>query len=297
MPPRSKNKTKNKTKIPVLPFIRGKVNQGKVRSVGISPKHGSCLEIDLGFGNSQRIDHEDALHFQEGDIVEITGGFHDPGIRRSDAAEEELGTYQISSLDLTDTRGFESVVGLGSVIQRGVVFCFKGLDLPLKDSAEGKKLQKHINGIREQSPYMVLKKYQRNPLMQYVADVFYLPHETDPVKTAREGRFLNQELLDLGLAKVYDARKRKINFKKRTIKMENRDELDLVTGNFKAEVCMYINDCMQYLKAGMEGRSIDMEKGEFDPTDEEFLIIYGLKDLKDICMRMSGDIPMDWKGN
>lgn len=72
---------------------------------------------------------------------------------------------------------------------------------------------------------------------------------------------------------------------------------EFVTGNFKKEVCMYINDCKQYLKAALEGRPVDMEKGEFDPTQDEYLIIYGMKELKDLSMRLSGRRPLNWKGN
>ena len=75
------------------------------------------------------------------------------------------------------------------------------------------------------------------------------------------------------------------------------EEIDLVTGNFKAEVCMYINDCKQYLRAAIERKPVNMEKGEFDPTDEEFLIIYGLKKLKDMCMQAAGQARLDWEGN
>ena len=74
-------------------------------------------------------------------------------------------------------------------------------------------------------------------------------------------------------------------------------EIDLVTGNFKAEVCMYINDCKQYLRAAVEGKPVNMKKGEFDPTDEEFLIIYGSKELKDMCMQAAGRRHLDWRGH
>ncbi|GEM_PF-6468815 len=72
---------------------------------------------------------------------------------------------------------------------------------------------------------------------------------------------------------------------------------EFLTGNFKKEVCMYINDCKQYLKAALEKRPVDMEKDEFDPTQDEFLIIYGMKELKDLSMRLAGRRPLDWKGN
>jgi len=69
------------------------------------------------------------------------------------------------------------------------------------------------------------------------------------------------------------------------------------TGDFKKEVCMYINDCKQYLKAALEKRPVDMMAEEFNPTDDEFLIIYGMKELKDLSMMLSGRRPLDWKGN
>jgi hypothetical protein len=72
---------------------------------------------------------------------------------------------------------------------------------------------------------------------------------------------------------------------------------EFFTGDFKTEVCMYINDCKQYLKAGLTGKPVDMETGEFDPTQEEFLIIYGLKELKDMCMQVARRRRLDWKGN
>lgn len=80
--------------------------------------------------------------------------------------------------------------------------------------------------------------------------------------------------------------------------MKKKDIPDeFLTGSFKKDVCMYINDCKQYLKAGLAGKPVNMQKGEFDPTDNEFLIIYGLKELKDLSMRVAGRRPLDWKGN
>ncbi len=80
-------------------------------------------------------------------------------------------------------------------------------------------------------------------------------------------------------------------------KKKHSYEDEFLTGNFKKEVCMYINDCRQYLKAAIEGRPVDMMKGEFDPTEDEFLIIYGMKELKDLSMRAAGRRPLNWKGD
>ncbi len=62
-------------------------------------------------------------------------------------------------------------------------------------------------------------------------------------------------------------------------------------------MCKYINDCKQYLTAAVEGKPVDMRKSEFDPTEDEFLIVYGLKELKDLSMRAAGIKPFNWKEN
>ena len=80
-------------------------------------------------------------------------------------------------------------------------------------------------------------------------------------------------------------------------KNKHHHEDGFVTGDFKKEVCMYINDCKQYLKAAVVGKAVDMMKGEFDPTEDEFLIIYGMKEIKDLSMRLAGRKPLNWKGN
>ncbi len=179
---------------------------------------------------------------------------------------------------------------------QGQTLALRGLDFPGFRSKKGRALHEHLLKVIRSVPFLAVKKYGKDAFVRHSVDVFYCPGENDPVKVAEQGRCLNQELLELGLAKPYDVNKRKIDFSKRSFKMYD-EQIDLVTGNFKAEVCMYINDCKQYLRAANEGKPVNMEKGEFDPTDEEFLIIYGLKELKDMCMQQARRARLKWQGN
>ena len=154
----------------------------------------------------------------------------------------------------------------------------------------------HLQKVFKSAGWLSIIKYGKDPLLHYLAEFYYLEGEPDPVKVIQRGRCLNREILEMGLAKPYDEKKRKIDFSKRSICVDE-EQIDLVTGNFKAEVCMYINDCKQYLRAAIEGKPVNMEKGEFDPTDEEFLIIYGLKKLKDMCLQAAGQARLEWEGN
>ena len=173
---------------------------------------------------------------------------------------------------------------------------FRGLDLPDPYSQKGRALRKYLTTVIGSIEFLAVRRYEKNAFLRFNTDFFYLPGEGDFRRVAAKGRHLNRELLELGLARPYDENKRKIDFSKRRIRVKNVD-IDLGTGNFKSEVCMYINDCKQYLRAALERKPVNMEKGEFDPTDEEFLIIYGLKELKDMSMILAGRPRLDWKGN
>ena len=196
------------------------------------------------------------------------------------------------------TRRFdlEAMVEFEKGFYQTQTMALRGLDLPGYRSKKGQALLQYLVKTIRSVPFLMVKKYGKDAFVRHSVEVFYLPGEKDPAQAFKHGRCLNRELLDLGLAKPYDENKRKIDFSKRSITVYDKD-IDLVTGNFKAEVCMYINDCKQYLRAALEGKPVRMEKAEFDPTDEEFLIIYGLKEVKEMSMRLAGGIPLDWKGN
>ena len=48
----------------------------------------------------------------------------------------------------------------------------------------------------------MIKTHGTDKYARYVTDVFYLPDEANSARVAREGNFLNQELLDIGHAVV-----------------------------------------------------------------------------------------------
>jgi len=59
--------------------------------------------------------------------------------------------------------------------------------------------------------------------------------------------------------------------------------------SFEKLVAMYVNDCLGYLS-----KKDFKSKDSFDDTENQELIYYGLRDLKDSCMRISGEEPLDW---
>jgi len=59
-------------------------------------------------------------------------------------------------------------------------------------------------------------------------------------------------------------------------------------------IAMYINDCMQYLKAKLKNKKVDLSKEEFS-LSKKGNIINGLKELKDLCMKIAGRKPFNWR--
>ena len=52
-------------------------------------------------------------------------------------------------------------------------------------------------------PFAIVKTYNRDKYRRYLADIFYLPDNKDVYAVAQKGMYLNQELIDEGLAERY----------------------------------------------------------------------------------------------
>jgi len=75
-----------------------------------------------------------------------------------------------------------------------------GIDCPEVDTDRGKRAQSFVRKRLFAGSTIVIRTSKSDKYDRYLADVFYLEGETDPVKIAEEGIFLNQELLNERLA-------------------------------------------------------------------------------------------------
>lgn len=76
----------------------------------------------------------------------------------------------------------------------------RAVDCPELDTQEGKTAKKFVQKRLWVNALIVVKTYREDKYGRYLADVFYLQGEHDPDLIAREGIFLNQELLNEHLA-------------------------------------------------------------------------------------------------
>jgi endonuclease YncB( thermonuclease family) len=77
-----------------------------------------------------------------------------------------------------------------------------GIDCPPIDTAKGYEAFEYVRDELARAPFVMVKTHQIDIYGRYVAHLFYSFSEKDKAKVFTEGRYLNQELLDRGLAKL-----------------------------------------------------------------------------------------------
>lgn len=77
-----------------------------------------------------------------------------------------------------------------------------GIDCPPIDEKKGYEAFEYVRDQLARAPFVMVKTHQIDIYGRYVAHVFYSFTEKDKAKVFSEGRYLNQELLDRGLARL-----------------------------------------------------------------------------------------------
>ncbi len=79
----------------------------------------------------------------------------------------------------------------------------KGINAKELETKEGQNAKDYVESRLKECKFIVIKTYWRDKFTRYLADVFYMKQENNMNKVIGCGKFLNQELLDGGLAVKY----------------------------------------------------------------------------------------------
>ena len=79
----------------------------------------------------------------------------------------------------------------------------RGIDAPEMSTPKGKLCRGFVTDTLAACVRIVVSTSRPDKYGRYLADVFYLPGETDVEAIRARGVFLNQQLLDEGMAKRY----------------------------------------------------------------------------------------------
>lgn len=109
-------------------------------------------------------------------------------------------TYKAFLLDVIDGDTIWVNIDLGFGAWTTQKLRLKGINTKAVETSEGKGAKEFMESCLKRCKFIAVKTYWRDKFTRYLADIFYIQREDDFKKVIREGRFLNQAMLDEGLA-------------------------------------------------------------------------------------------------
>lgn len=191
--------------IPQLAVTRGQLLTYEVIELAYPESKQMSPYLDLGFQMRRPFPENKSLRLKEGTIVEARATNGRYSFSKTTAAAAQRFTYKAQLLRVVDgdTLWVNIDTGLGMLIKQKLRL--RGIDCPEIDTPEGKRAKRFVQSRLKDLEWLIVKTHKdtTDKYDRYLADIFFLSDEPNPQKVAQEGRFLNQELLDVRLATVY----------------------------------------------------------------------------------------------
>lgn len=156
--------------------------------------------IDIGFGIERDVKGPDGEPIRPGMVVRAVREGEDYSVRFANSEPARLYTYQARIKRVTDGDTLHLRVDLGFRSWITQTFRLRGIDAAEVGSALGRKAKQFVQEIFEANPWVVIKTYKDDKYGRFLADVFYGSKDQEPQWIVKEGKFLNQVLLNEGLA-------------------------------------------------------------------------------------------------
>lgn len=114
-----------------------------------------------------------------------------------------LYTYAAKVVKVIDADTLTVFADLGFGIFSKQKLRLRRINAPELSTPSGRKAREFVVRRLKSSAGVVIKTYSTDIFDRYLVDVFYLPGSEDAEKIAREGILLNQQLIDEGLAQLW----------------------------------------------------------------------------------------------
>ena len=172
-----KQKKKSATKKSGEKNLPLKVTRGKLGTYTVNQEG----EVDLGFN-----------------VFVVTS-------KKVKASEKSDYTYKAKLERVVDGDTIHVKIDLGFGVFHHEILRLAKINAAESDTREGKKATVKLNKILSGVKFLILKTNKTDIYGRYIADVFFdeSGKETNPQKVAESGVYLNQKLLDLGLAERF----------------------------------------------------------------------------------------------
>lgn len=184
----------------VLAVERGRLYHYRATN---APVDGTVM-IDIGFGIEREIRCDQGGGFYSGLIIRAARDKENYSAKISPFDKSRLYTYAATLKRVIDGDTILARVDLGFRTWIIQAFRLRGIDAPEMTCALGQKAKAEVKFRLTLGASLVIKSYKQEKYGRFLADVFYKKGTEDREQILRMGAFLNQELLDKGLAVLYD---------------------------------------------------------------------------------------------
>ena len=124
--------------------------------------------------------------------------------RLLDSMDQDLYTYSAKVLKVVDADTLKVEVDVGFSMRFETKVRLRGINAAEKGTKKGEEAKRFVEdelgADGPGAPVIVIRSYKSGKFGRFIADVWYLKGETDPEVILKKGKFLNQVLLDRGLA-------------------------------------------------------------------------------------------------
>lgn len=187
------------TKSDQLKYTRGELYHYRTMQAPTQFEAGRIL-LDVGFHIEHDVVASDSQSQRSGYIARAVKEGEDYGVRLVLPKPELLYTYQAFVNRVVDGDTLLLRVDLGFRTHVTEKVRLRGIDCPEISTALGRKARIFVQELIDQNPWIVIKTYKDDKYGRYLVDVFTGPKDQDAQTIARQGQYLNQTLLDKGLA-------------------------------------------------------------------------------------------------
>ena len=167
------------------------------------------LALDLGFRDSHPIWEAAAEKLSPGQVVRSVPDGRSEGGYRVEGAGLRVKRFAfpatVERIIDGDTIWATLDLGFGTWADRKLRL--RGIDTPELKTAGGIRARDYLTRTLEEAGVFVVTTTKIDLYDRYLADLFVLPGTSDPIVIAREGRYVNRELVQKGLARLWTSEK------------------------------------------------------------------------------------------
>jgi len=190
-----------------LSLKRGRLYHYQVTAPTDAQKNTGTATVNVGFNIYRDIDISKKSRMHVGHMVRTVkeeGAEETFTAKIANFDKDRLYTFKAEVVRVVDGDTLILMVDCGFKTKTKQRLRLRGINCAELTTAEGRSIKDYVNTLLKQQEFVIIKTYKDDKFGRMLTDVFYLLHEKDPHRVVQKGIFLNQQLLDEGLADIWE---------------------------------------------------------------------------------------------